>query len=260
MQNTSLYHLSVWAKTNPVAARWAILFNRIAMGLAAFYIGIYLTGIQELSLSGAIYFSAFTYLLGYLYYPRRMANRKRPNHYFRQKCCDGFLVLSSCLFWLAVGHALVKWEPAPAMAVQAPLEVLRSAITKSNVKADLGVGQTKVFRNAKQKRNGFFKKLKNRTGRFLKKFRAKTIAKLRAVKLALRQLDAGSIILLIVATLAIGFVMAYATVSFSCTLSCNGQEGAAAFVGVSGLVITIFLIAWMWSAAHKSARRNKQKR
>ena len=67
-------------------------------------------------------------------------------------------------------------------------------------------------------------------------------------------MDGGTIVLLIFGSMAIVGLLGALTVSLSCNLSCNGQEGAAAAVLIFGCLITAGVVAWLWTAVAKKHR------
>ncbi|MEO1263072.1 MAG: hypothetical protein AAFZ15_29960 [Bacteroidota bacterium] len=259
MKNSSLYQLSLWARKNPNAARWIIGTNRVVTACLAFFAGAYLAVINGIHLKEAIHISACACVLAYIYYPLRNEKRKPLARFYRRKYCDGLLVISACLFWLCAGNTLVFWEPLPATAPLLPVTVMQSAIAKSNEAIYPAKAEAKVLKKVKRKGNAFFKKLKTRTHRFLKKIKAKTIAAAKAVKRFFQELDDGTVVLLIFLSVLIAGLLGYLTLAYSCSLSCSGQDGAAAMVGVFGLLGTAGIISLIWYAAKHSSRQKTHK-
>ena len=251
--------LSLWANKRPVAARWLILACRIILGYYAFYWGAVLADIDKGFSNTAFIISALAFLIGYIFYPKNKKNQNNKNYFLRQKTCDGILVLSSCVFWLAAGNYTIKWQPNNSPET-IHAEVMQSAIGK-NGKAlpDPKWEHVEILKKAKKKRTGFLKKIKKWRVGFIKKLKARALFKLAKIKSISRKLDSGTIVLLVVASLAIFVFLGYLTAFASCSLTCNGQEGAGTLVAMVGCAAIIGLIYWMWSATIKKRKYTDEK-
>lgn len=249
--------LSYWAKQHPTAARWLIAFNRVVLSFLVFYGGAWLAD-ESLTDSQAIFIaSAATYLIGYLLYPRRKLGEPKSEKFFRQKLCDGLLVASSCVFWLGAGNYIIQWQPTTPSHASPPVEVLQSAIAKDKSRIQFPSQNGKIFKKARQKRDGIFKKAKAWKQQFFQKLKSRVKSKVNIIKNAFRKLDGGTIALLVLASLAIITVLGYVTAIISCNLSCNGQEGAATVAAILGCFLTVGLVAWMWAAAIKKSKQKE---
>ncbi len=247
----SLYKWSLWAKRRVAAARWLIALNRIVMGFIALYWGFFLAD-QGWPVAKAVFtVSAILYLTGFALYPRKK-NRKR---YSLQKFCDGLLIASSCAFWLAAGNYILQWQPVSGTGSNT-VEVLQSAIAKDKTVAWEPVQHSEFLKKMKDKRGGFFKKIKIWKNRLLQKSKLKSKDQVAFIKANLRSLSPGVVVLLVLGSVAIFFFLGYLTIAAACSLSCNGQEAAAAVVVILGLLLIIGLIAWMWVA---TLRKNNRK-
>ncbi|MEZ4934641.1 MAG: hypothetical protein R2788_21250 [Saprospiraceae bacterium] len=257
----SLTQLAFWAKAHPVTARWIITINRILLGYAAFYGGVVLADRHVFFSEKALVASAVVFAIAYLCYPRKDKRWpvKTPSFALR-KSCDFLLIASSCIFWLAAGNFILPYQPTAFDDAKPPVETLPSVITKdgkaiyySNPPA------SQTLKKAKQARGKVFKKIRGWRVRFFQKLKARVSNKLAIIKHAYKKMDGATIALLILASLAIIGLLGYLTLALSCSLSCNGQEGAASLVAILGCFTITGLVAWMWTAASKKDRSKSEK-
>ncbi len=252
----SLLQLAYWAKAHPVAARWAIAFNRITLGFIFFYIGAWLANTGQVHFKAAFALSASAYAMGFLLYPRRKHYGRRVKDFARQKFCDGLLLASSCIFWWGVGNYTLQWQPTQVFAY-APVEVIPSAIAKDKTGKLFPFEHAKILTKAKEKRNSIYKKIKGWKQVFFKKVKSRVDNKFNFVKSRFGKEDGWKIALLILISLAIIFILGYLTAGLACTLSCNGQEALAAIVSILGLGLiagAVFLLWW-----HSILKNRKKK-
>lgn len=237
--------LSHWAKAHVFQARLLIVLGRIVLAVWGYTAGIW-CALQGYSFQeGAFLLSGLLFLLAYMAYPRRSGTGWLARRGFVwRKSCDAALVLSSLACWLALGNGLPSrlQEPAPL------------PISQTNVLTTLPIATASMLApSSPPAKMSFFKK--RQVWRPLKKSLRQYVQTIRAV----RQGEKGWMIaLLIVANLLLVVVAGYLILLLSCTLSCNGQEGAAVVVLIGGLSLLVWLSVTIWLAGLRWIKRKNQ--
>lgn len=213
--------LSHWAKCNPVKARIGIalsylvlFFLSISLGLLLFFEDLYVSP-QGFYLASGLFF------LCYLLYPiKGLQWGVFQYSYWRQKRMD-FLLVFLAFTALSIRFNTFIWS-SDAMTHSSPRAVF------TTIYANPEAAQTHAP-------TSFTKQLKS------------TLKELKAEAKVLKQQykadpsNTGVKILLILA-LTLGIVLLlYLIAVWSCSLSCSGQEGAAALVVIGGLALIIWL-------------------
>ncbi len=260
-KNDAMLKLSFWAKKHPVQS-WAIIaFGRAILGALALSWGFVLAAEGHYFAKGVFGASALLYLIGYGAYPDKKEGRHRLDNFTRRKCCDALLVASSFLAWGGVGNFLPAWSLSPtnrALPTEpAQIPVLQSAMSNPFEAWPMEKQSAKPH-VLKAKSGTFFQKIKAWKQTKLKNAKASIRKNIALIRHAAKELEAGKIALLVLASLAIFAVLGYLTAAISCSLSCNGQEGAATTVLVFGCVAIAGIIALVWTSAVKNDRRKKQ--
>ncbi len=231
--------LAIWAKAHLVAARWAVAGGRVALGFIGFSAGVFATARGLVGGTDLFAVSALLFLFALLAYP----HPNGPSRSFRwRKCCDAGLVASSCVFWLAVGNLV------PQFAASGNLVGTSTAL----LKGEQLVSRASVEPIATKSPTGFFKK--TRSWKTLRSLAGEFVE---TVREADRTLHWGLFALLVIATLAIVIAIGYVTAAVSCSLSCNGQEGAAVLVAFLGTTLAILLPILIWRGVIRRAKRKK---
>ena len=122
--------LSLWAKHHPRQARWLIALNRILLGILGFLGGLVLAENGAAIFQNTWLVSSSLFLAGYFFYPMVGKGIARRPVFVRQKTCDGLLVASSFLFYVAAGNFLIY--EAPATVVRQEVQVQTTALSKAS--------------------------------------------------------------------------------------------------------------------------------
>lgn len=237
--------LSHWAKAHVFQARLLITLGRIALGIWGYSAGIWFA-LQGYSFQeGAFLLSGLLFLLAYLAYPRRSDNGWLGRRGFVwRKSCDAALVLSSLACWLALGNGL------PSRLQEPPL----ASLSQTSARTQLPVAMASILaKPAPPAKMSFFKK--RQVWRPLRKSLRQYVQTIRAVQ---QEEKGWMIALLLVVNLLLVVSAGYLILALSCSLSCNGQEGAAVAVLIGGFVLLVGISIFMWRAGLRWIRRKKQ--
>ncbi len=250
--------LSFWAKNHPVPSWIIIALGRIILGAIALGWGFVLAAEGHYFAKSIFVASAVFYLIGFVAYPRRQTGKHGLATFTRRKCCDALLVASSFLAWGGVGNFLPAWNLAPLPTEPVQVAVLPSAMAVP-FEAWRPEKQLAEPDNLKAKKGTFFQKIKTWKQAKIKEAKAKIRQHIAVIRSAAKGLEAGTVALLLLASLVIVLGLGYIIAAISCELYCNGQEGAANLVLVLGLSAIVGIIAWMWTAAVRKERRKKRR-
>ena len=234
-------NLSKWAEAHPVKARWMIalcrillLFNGLLLGTLLFLIGVECSR-NLLLVIVVFYFSA------YLFYPLKGAHKGLFRHsYWRQKAHDFTLVMCSFLaiMWL-MNAFLAAPFPNQTSEWQQQQPKAQLVVFKTVPKEDLDQAPMLDRKQLRQELKEYRREMRRHRREGLP-----TVAK----------------VLLILLSIGAGLLLAYGVGAWSCTLSCNGQEGLATFVLISGSILTIFLTLMAMRAIVRSGKARTKKK
>jgi len=221
--------LSSWARQNKWEARIIIVLSHIVLILLAWFTGSRLTSIGFDLPAYLVYVFAVIYFMAVFAYPS-LKNKTRLNIksvYIKQKICDFTLAASAfCMVMILAGNKNSSLTILPSSLAnnvsvstkekesQPASEILASL--KYRDKSTLTRSEKKILKQE------FKKQLKNYA-----------VAKLSGNKKEAG--DAGLIILTVIA--AVGLL--YLVAALSCSLSCNGSDGAAVVVALLGTAAII---------------------
>ena len=253
--------LSFWAKNHRPAAIAIIAAAKIALGATGFYFGIWaaLEGIavpvETKWLLAAIAIS----LIGA--YPARHLKKRlgRAAFYRRQKRVDFGLALFGFVFLFFAGNLAPGWVNAPQITPTSTDKV-SSAFSSLEKKDATTAAEFSAKPTVKKSKTGFVKrwliaKAKVRAEKAIKRLAHVAEDSDGAVKVLLS-------FLLVLAALGVAYLVA----ALACTLSCNGQEGAAALVAILGAVGIVlglifgFRAIWNGKSDTASDKRHEQKK
>lgn len=234
--------LSHWAKAHVFQARLLIVLGRIVLAVWGYTAGIW-CALQGYSFQeGAFLLSGLLFLLAYLAYPRRSGTGWLGRRGFVwRKSCDAALVLSSLACWLALGNGL------PGRLQEPPL----APLSQTSARTQLPVAMASMLVTpAPSAKMPFFKK--NQVWRPLKKSLRQYVQTIRAVRQGGKD---WMLALLFVVNMLLLFGGIYVVTLLSCTLYCNGQEGAGVLVFFGGFALVVGLSVFIWRAGMRWIKR-----
>jgi hypothetical protein len=235
--------LSYWAKQNIWKARLIIITAHLLLIVLAWFtgkkflsIGIELPGFM-------LYLFLFVYLAAVFTYPslKRTARNKYGAFYYKQKACD-FMLAASTFGMILV---LAGNKNLPAQLFQ-PLVGSTVSISTTENKTAAEILESLKYRDKSTLTRPEKRILKQEFKNQLKIYAA---AKLSGNKKASG--EAGLIILAIIAALGLLFLVA----SLSCSLSCNGSDGAAIAVVLLGTAAIVLGLVFVIRGINKRSRR-----
>jgi energy-coupling factor transporter transmembrane protein EcfT len=235
--------LSYWAKQNTWKARLIIIAVHLLLITLAWFtgknfldIGIELPGFM-------LYLFLFVYLVAVFTYPsvKRTTRKNYLSVYYKQKACD-FLLAASTFGMILV---LAGNKNLPAQLFQ-PLVGSTVSISTSENKTAAEILESLKYRDKSTLTRPEKRVLKQEFKNQLKIYAA---AKLSGNKKASG--EAGLIILAIIAALGLLYLVA----ALSCTLSCNGSDGAAIAVVLLGTAAIVLGLVFVIRGINKRSRR-----
>lgn len=238
--------LSYWAKQNKWKARLIIIAAHLLLIVLALFtgkkflsIGIELPGFM-------LYLFLFVYLAAVFTYPsvKKTVQKKYGSYYFKQKACD-FMLAASTFGMILV---LAGNKSLPAQLLQ-PLAGSTVSISTAENKTAAEILASLKYRDKSTLTRSEKRILKQEFKNQLKIYAA---AKLSGNKKASG--DAGLIILAIVAALGLLYLVA----ALSCTLSCNGSDGAAVAVVLLGTAAIVLGLIFVIRSINRKSRRKPE--
>ena len=217
--------LSFWAKRNPWKSRIIIFISHLLLMLLGWYTGTLFFAMEISMPAYLLFFFILYYLAAVFIYPSKeeMKRRNGRRNYIRQKICDFSLAASAygmmvCIssqpggifqnFQSVSGSLIITSSPREAKPTAA--QILESL--KYRDKSTLTREEKRILKKE------FKVQLKNYV-----------VAKLKGNKA-----DGNNTLLIILAIVA-ALGIAYLVAALACTLSCNGNEGAAILVVLLGI-------------------------
>jgi hypothetical protein len=227
--------ISLWGKNNPWKARIIIAVSHLLLTGMAIGLGIQ-SYLDDVRVSREM-IEAFIiiFILAYFLYPIRGMKKGIFTHtYIRQKKHDFILAFSTFLF---IGGATNQYAYEPLAVSDAQLHVVPVVYRlKEQQKAPSSIAAKKDFRMALK---SYVKDIKLQVKEMKRK-------KNNGLSLPEGNYSKGGLVaakvLLFLLTLSLAFFLFVGVASLACTLSCNGQEGAAVLVFIGGLSLIIFLM------------------
>lgn len=253
--------LSFWAKNHRPTAIAIIAAAKIATGALGFYFGICA------ALEGVLIPLETKWLLAALAggllgaYPARHLKKRlgRATFYRRQKRVDFGLTLLGFVLWFFAGNLTPGWVNAPQQTrpEHDKIPSVFSSLEKNNV-ANAAVFSAKPV--VKKSKPGFVKRW------LVAKAKARAEKAITRLTHISENADDGTKVLLSILLVLAALTMAYLIAALSCTISCNGQEGAAVFVAVLGCVGIVFGLIfgfraiWRGKSDMATDQRHEQKK
>lgn len=221
--------ISFWASRHIVAARWLLIAVKTALGVLAYYTGLYLYK-SNIILPGLwlMLLAVILLIAGIALYPSTVKKK-----YALQKTGDVLMGLAAfiCITSM-VNNAGVKQSSSSVYA--------GTYIVTPTAQEILASGKTKSELTRKEKRI-----LKRE---FFEQIKVLAVAKVTGDKQ--KSGEAVKILLAIIGLLGLLYLLA----ALACSLSCNGNETAAIIVGVLGLAGLI----WAFIAVIRGIERKKK--
>lgn len=236
--------LSVWAKRNKWKARITIIVSHLVLILLAWYTGNRLSAMGNEPPAFLVYIFAIIYFVAVFAYPSAK-NKTRVNAaslYIKQKLCDFTLAATTfCMIMVFAGNSGVL-QPL----FQSSLASSVSVTTNKENKTAAEILASLKYRDKSTLTRQEKRILKQE---FKTQLKIYTVAKLSGDKRASG--EAGLIILAIVAALGLLYLVA----ALSCSLSCNGSEGAATVVAVLGVAAVIVGLVFVIRSINRKSNR-----
>ena len=237
--------LSVWAKQNKWKARFIIVISHLALILLAWYTGNLLASMGQELPSYLIYLFALIYFAAVFAYPS-IKNKTRANSssfYIRQKLCDFTLAAATfCMVMMLAGNNRISLTLFPSSFAS------NISVTTKN-KEDKTAAEILASLKYRDKSTLTRQEKRILKQEFKNQLKIYTVAKLSGNKKGAG--GAGLIILAIIA--AVGLL--YLVAALSCSLSCNGSEGAAAAVAILGVAAVIVGLVFVIRSINRKSNK-----
>jgi hypothetical protein len=239
-------HLSRWAKGHPIKARLIIISSHILFALLAYFIGNELRDLNVVFSSTVFFSISLLFIAVAFVYPHKkdkpVTFSIRYTYLFR-KSCD--LAVATCSFCL-----LCCLANNPPLAV--PVNDLY-ATNNSTVPAITEKPTAQEILSSLQYRDK--KSLTRSEKRTLKKEFKHQLKVYAVAKVKGDSKTAGQALLILLAIIgAVGLL--YLVAALACSLSCNGSDVAAVFVGVVGTIAVIWLLVYVIKQISHPKKKN----
>jgi hypothetical protein len=240
--------ISIWAKNHKWPARIVIIVSYLLLTVIGFKTGNLLAELGIFISSIGLFVFASIYFCGFILYPskEKRSGKKATSFYIRQKSCDLMLAASTFCMLVYIGNRpevlSQQYQSLNATVITKP------ASTKDSISKNYK--SIKDFNTSMQDENGNMLKWKER--KKLLKQQVKEIKKA-------NDLSKGEKTLLVILSALVAAGLLILVASASCSLSCNGSEGAAALVAIGGTAVVIILLVIVIRAINgKKKRKEKQ--
>jgi hypothetical protein len=239
--------ISIWAKQHVWPARIIVTVSHILLTIIAIYWGVigFKAGIYLNE--GLLYAFILLYLLLFLFYPSANSLALFKNTYTVRVSFHTLMAL--CSFMLVLSYVNVKMQPATGQSI--------FAATYTYPKNESGYKNPEAERLMKMFKNGEIKKFTRAERKILREELKYQFNRLKQVNATGEKSDGGNIVIIIV-TIVAALALLYGTVALSCSLSCNGNDGAAILVIVLGVAVVIFGAIMVGRALRKKNKADKK--
>jgi hypothetical protein len=229
-------HISLWAKNHVIQARVYIAILKVLLIALAIFTGNNLKefGI-EISYGVCLAFVGI-FAIAVLFYPKHRS-------YVRQKSCDYAIIVAT----FAMLASIINRDQLFISAISATANTPSSVITNDPPSAEQILNSLK-YRDKKS--------LTRQEKRILKR-ELKHQLKVYAKATFQGKKDEGSKALLIILAVIGALGLAYCVAALSCSLSCNGAEGAAVVVAILGTILVIGLLILVIRRIVRGPRRKR---
>jgi hypothetical protein len=239
--------ISLWAKNHKWIARITIIVSFILLNCIGIVIG-FLFDELKVSIPAVLFvITVAFYFSGLILYPlKQERKRSKPGFFYvKQKSCDFILAAASFFMFIYIGnHPGILFLNNPV--VNATLPGSRSLPEDSTTKPHKSI-------------SSFLTSMKDEDGKTVKWRERKKLlkAQIKSLKKA-NDLSKGEKIALIILSVLVATGLLFLVASASCSLSCNGADGAAALVGIGGTALVIFLFILALRAILGKRKKIKQ--
>lgn len=235
--------ISIWAKHHVWQARLLIILSHILLTIIAIYWGVLLFKAGWLIQEAWLYALLLVYFLLYIVYPGGGKNRNK-RYYSRLLMHHCMAICSFLLVFTFTNNSL-------------------NSNTITNIYASVIIPAKKLtgFKNPEAEklvtlyRSGEKNKFNKQERRILKKELTFQVTRYKEAKKS-GQKDEGSSAALIILTILGALLLLSLVGSAACTLSCNGNDGAAVAVLVLGVAAIIFGVIMVIRAINKKNKKS----
>jgi cell division protein FtsL len=187
------------------------------------------------------------FLTSVLSYPSKPKKGKRlspKKFYIKQKSFDFILAASTFGMFVCLGNRPEKFI--------FPGSLIHATAISASVPVS---GSIKTYKNI----NSFSASMKDKNGKLLKWKERKKLLKeqIRQIKES-KELSKGDKTVLVILSVVVAMLLLALVSSLSCSLSCNGADGAAALVGIGGTAVVIFLLIITIRGIYHGKHKQKQ--
>lgn len=240
--------ISFWAKTHKWSARIVIIVSYILLTAIALLIGKLLAGMDIFISAVAVFGFTSAYICAAILYPSKENKRSGKNassFYLKQKSCDLLLAASTFCMIIFIGNR-------PESLFQKYSSLNATVITDPSMLKD---SSSKSYKSI----SDFNKSMEDENGNLLKWKERKKLLKqqVKEIKKA-NDLSSGEKTLLVVLSALVAAGLLILVASASCSLSCNGSEGAAALVAIGGTAAVIVLLVIVIRAIYGKKKKKKK--
>jgi hypothetical protein len=225
--------LSTWALKNKWAARFIIIVSHFLFIWIGIFLGRSLLQMDLVLPAYLLYFLLFLFILALITYPSRSSVSKNKAAFYRkQKSRDFLLAFSTCCMIICLSNS--------SQTVYQPLQTAFAAFS-INLPPSKTPTAAEILASLEYRDKSTLTRLEKRILKkeFKKQLGVYVVATIKNDKQA--KDNAGLVILTIVGALGLFFLLA----ALSCSIACNGSEGAAIAVfllGTAGIIIAMIAI------------------
>jgi hypothetical protein len=241
--------LSAWAKSNPWKARIIIIVSHLILWVLAWNTGTGLLAQNILLPDSFLLVSLIVFLAAALFYPlkrnRTIANRNV--FYKKQKLSDFLLAASTFSMILCIANV----NDISVLSVAPASGSIASTVPRHNTNQPTAA---EILASLKDRDKSTLTRTEKRILKKEFKVQLKKYVKAKLAGDKKAAGDTGLIILTIIA--AVGLL--YLVAALSCSLSCNGSDGAALVVALVGTAAVVFGVVMIIRGINKRYREKKE--
>jgi len=244
---TQIKRLSFWAKNHKWSARLLIIAAFILLDIIGIITGLLLSDLNIMFPPVTFYIFVILFFAAISLYPDKTTKGtlySKQAFYIRQKTCDLILAGSAFLMIVCISNGNLTPETS-YISVNAATRNTSALIKDSTLKPYKSIA-------------AFSASMKDENGKMLKWKERKKLLKeqLKGIKKA-NDISKGGKAALIVLCGLIAIGLLTLVLAWSCSLSCNGSDGAAILVAVGGTVAVIFLVILAGRIIYGRKRKRK---
>lgn len=232
--------ISFWAKRHVWPSRIIIIISHIILTIIAIYWGVQSFKVGFKLNESWLYALILLYFSLYFIYPSTRSKTILKNTYTVRLWLHAVMAL--CSFMMVFSYTNVKMQPTTNGSASAAVSIK--------------IDKEKRYKNSEAERlinsykNGGIKKFSRTDRKVLREELKYQFQQLKEAKKAGQKAE-GSDALKIIITILVALLLLYGLTVLSCTLTCNGNEGAAVAVFVSGIAAIIFGVIMIFRGKNK---------